>query len=723
MLLFVGRLFGEIMLRLKQPAVVGQLLAGIVLGPSVLGVLLPHAHDLLFPADHAQKAMIDGVGQLGVLMLLLLTGMETDVALVRSVGRPAASVSIMGIAVPFTCGILAGLFLLPDSLLPSPGQRLITAMFLGTALSISSIKIVAMVIEEMHFMRRNLGQIIVASAIIDDTIGWIIVAVTFGLARPGGLNVLALGGSIGGTLLFLLASATIGRRVVAALIRWSNDRLVSDLPTITVILVIMGVLALVTDWIGVHTVLGAFVAGVLVGQSPILTKHAESEIRGLVVALFAPVFFGLAGLGTDLTILKDPTLLLLTGGLILIASLGKFGGAFLGGKIGGLSRAESLALALGMNARGSTEVIVATIGLSIGALNQTLFTMIVTMAVMTTMVMPPTLRWALARLPMGQAESERLDREAFDETAFLSQIERLLLVVDDGASGRLASRLAGLLGGSRALPVTVMPLARDKPDPAGVSSGVMDPVVAGARAAQASTGSADLPDTRDSFDITERTIDAGSAEEAVGAEARKGYGLLMIGMEPATRPEGGLHPALAKVIGSFGGARAVVVARGVHRGRPDDGPLQILVPTTGTDASRRATEIACAIALAQGTGATLLFVADPPVPAGRATQGRRRARASSGSDRQQADILDDMGAIATRFGVEAQRLVRTAEDKDAAILGQGRRSGDTLVVLGVTPRPSERMPFGALADSLLEGSPLSLLLVINESRIGVKGSA
>src|SRR5262249_10231557 len=155
----------------------------------------------------------------------------------------------------------------------------------------------------------------------------------------------------------------------------------SEFPVITAILVIMGVMALTTHLIGVHTVLGAFVAGVLIGESPILTKHIDEQLRGLIVAFFMPVFFGVAGLSADLTILKDPHLLLMALGLIAVASIGKFAGAFVGGEIRGLTRREAFALACGMNARGSTEVIVATIGLSLGALSQDLFTMIVAMAV------------------------------------------------------------------------------------------------------------------------------------------------------------------------------------------------------------------------------------------------------------------------------------------------------------------------------------------------------
>ena len=165
-------------------------------------------------------------------------------------------------------------------------------------------------------------------------------------------------------------------------IRWVNDTFVSEYAVITAILVIMGLMALTTHMIGVHAVLGAFVAGILVGESPILTRHIDEQFRGLILAFFMPVFFGTAGLSADLVVVfKDPHLLLLTLGLIAIATIGKFGGAFLGGELGGLTRREALALATGMNARGSTEVIVATIGLSMGALSQDLFTMIVTMAI------------------------------------------------------------------------------------------------------------------------------------------------------------------------------------------------------------------------------------------------------------------------------------------------------------------------------------------------------
>src|SRR5499426_1514621 len=461
-LMVVGRLLGEVMNRIGQPSVMGMLLGGIVLGPSVLGVIWPALQHAIFPSAPEQKAMLDGIAQFGILLLLLLTGMETDLKLVRTVGKAALSISLTGVAVPFACGFALGQFM-PESLLPHPDQRFLTSLFLGTALSISSIKIVAAIVREMGFTRRNLGQIIVASAICEDSIGWIIIAITFSLAEAGSIDLMSVTRSVLGTAAFLGASLTIGRRMVFFAIRWANDNFESDFPVITTILVIMGLMALTTHFIGVHTVLGAFVAGVLIGESPILSKHIDEQLRGLILAFFMPVFFGIAGLSADLTVLKDPGLALMALGLIPIASFGKFAGAFIGGEFGGLTRREAFALACGMNARGSTEVIVATIGLSMGALTQNLFTMIVTMAVATTMAMPPMLRWASGRVPLSKAEKERLEREEHEARGFVSNLERLLLAVDQSPNGKFATRLAGLLAGTRGIAITVLPLSgKDK---------------------------------------------------------------------------------------------------------------------------------------------------------------------------------------------------------------------------------------------------------------------
>ena len=340
-LILVGCLLGELAQRLGQPAVIGQLLGGIVLGPSVFGALWPEAQHWLFPNAATQRGMLDAVTQLGVLMLLLMTGMDTNLAVVHRVRRAAVSVSLFGIGLPFIGGVALGVYL-PAALLPAPGARLLTALFLGTALSISSVKIVATVIRQLKFKHRRVGQVLLASAVFDDTLGWIVLAVVIGLARHGVIDFSVLGRTLIGAMLFLTLSFALGRRAVTFLIRWPNDHLRSDMAAVTTILLIMSSFALATNALGLHTALGAFIAGMLVGQSPILTGHIDAQLRGLITALFMPVFFGLAGLSADLGVFRQSLLYSWVAGIILVASIGKFAGAMLGGRLGGCRCASRL---------------------------------------------------------------------------------------------------------------------------------------------------------------------------------------------------------------------------------------------------------------------------------------------------------------------------------------------------------------------------------------------
>ncbi|MBS0243337.1 MAG: cation:proton antiporter, partial [Proteobacteria bacterium] len=224
LLLFFGRAVGELMSRLGQPAIFGQLIAGILLGPSVFGALMPAAHKLIFPGTAPAQDMLRAIAEVGILLLLLLTGMETNLGLVMRQRATVAWTSLLGIALPFAVGTAAG-FLLPDALFPGQTSRLAAALFLGTALSISSVKIVAMVLMEVGAIRRDLGQLILATAILDDTIAWILIALISGLVAKGGLSFLHLGATLIGCFIFLVICLTAGRRLVAEAIRWTNDNL------------------------------------------------------------------------------------------------------------------------------------------------------------------------------------------------------------------------------------------------------------------------------------------------------------------------------------------------------------------------------------------------------------------------------------------------------------------------------------------------------------------
>ena len=743
LLMIVGRLVGEMMQRLGQPALMGQLLAGIILGPSLFGWIWPEAQKFLFPSDPAQKGMIDGLSQIGILMLLLLTGMETDLKLVRKSGFAAVAISLAGIALPFACGFALGQFL-PESLLPEAGSRLVPSLFLGTALSISSIKIVAMVVREMNFMRRNLGQIIVATAIMEDTVGWVIIAITFGIAGAGGgskgVDLLGLAKTVGGVVLFLLFCFTAGRWLVFSAIRWANDNFRSEFPVITMILVIMGVGALSTQLLGVRTVLGAFMAGVLIGESPILTDHIQQQLRGMISAFFMPVFFGMSGLSADLTILKDPRLAMLTAALVLIASVGKFSGAFVGSMIGRLKWREGIALGCAMNARGSTEVIVASIGLSMGALSQNLYTMIVTMAVLTTMAMPPMLRAALTGIPMSKEEKVRIAREEIDESGFVSNLERLLLAVDASAVGRLAARLAGLLAGGLGMPVTLLKLdtdlrqagegkkeaATDKQNESGrhaenppgdkdsahkdlvgavsvtqsAAEQSADPVARevkrGAKASATRVIRDEAEPDPEKVHLTTK-IPTDKAVDVVKDEARKGYDLLFVGLESSLDETGRFSAGLTELVSGFDGPLALLSHPPGEEPPKLHARSRILVPVNGSPASRRGAEVA--FALARGTGAkvTALFV----------TRGdAARARTLSGEE----GVLKDISRLGERYEVNVKTIISKRAAAAEAVLKEGK-TRHAMIVMGVSARPGIELFFGDTAGQVLKSWKRPILLI------------
>jgi Kef-type K+ transport system membrane component KefB/nucleotide-binding universal stress UspA family protein len=615
--------------------------------------------------------------------------METNLALVNRKRRAVISTSLFGIAVPFVCGVALA-YALPAELVPSSATRLVTALFLGTALSISSVKIVGMVLMEIGAIRRDLGQLILATAILDDSLAWIIIAIISGIAAYGAVNFEHVGMSIGLTALFLAASLTAGRRAVARIIVWCNDNLATEVPVISAILLIMLTMALTTELIGVHSALGAFIAGILIGQSPILTEHIESQLRGFIIAFFSPVFFAVAGLGMDLRTLLDPTLLGFTLAVILIASIGKFLGALAGGMLGGLNWLESLALATGLNARGSTDVIIATIGLSMGALSNQLYTMIVAMAVVTTMAMPPTLRWMIGRVPLRDEELRRLENEEAEQTESVPQMERALVYLDASANGGLTAILAGLFAAREGVLTTVLETSRQEGDKTPGRTRLME-------AAQAALRDVAAPAIEQL--VQTRTV---QAEDAVEKEAAKGYSIAFVGIgQPICTTEPRFEEPLQALVAAFDGPVAILLNGGRYEAS-HAAPLNILVPTGGSAEARLATEIALTLAAASRGSLAALHVFDPREDT-LLLRGRARRLGIS--------VLVEAHRLGKRSGVAVKGLTATSPRPETEIRRVARRGRYDLVVLGTALRHGETKFLGPHTLALVQSLRTPVLLI------------
>ncbi|MFI6015633.1 cation:proton antiporter [Streptomyces sp. NPDC051243] len=404
LLLLVATLLGRLAARCSLPPIVGELMTGIVLGPSLLGHTLPQVSDWLFPDVPEQAHLLDAMGQFGVLLLVGLTGLQMDTQLIRRRAATAIRVSLPGFVIPLGLGIAAGC-LLPAAMLAEGSDRTVFAAFLGIAMCVSAIPVIAKTLMDLGLLHRNVGQLILISGTVDDVLGWLGLSVVTAMATSG-LDAGSLVRTVVFLVLFVAGAALIGRPLVHRAMRATAG---SAEPGVTLGVAVALVIAFsaITHAIGFEAVFGALVAGVLIrgAGKDVLTRLAP--LRTFVVAVLAPVFFATAGLRMDLTALADPTVLVTALVLLAIAVLGKFAGAFIGAWASGLSRWEAIALGAGMNARGVVEVIVAMVGLRLGVLNTAMYTVIVLIAVATSLMGPPILRRAVGRIELTAEEELR----------------------------------------------------------------------------------------------------------------------------------------------------------------------------------------------------------------------------------------------------------------------------------------------------------------------------
>lgn len=402
-LLLLALVFGRVATRFGMPAIVGELLVGILLGPTVLGHLPVDVSGWLPQRDPQQQVLLEATAQFGLLMLVGLTGAHMDMALVRRRGSAAMRISLVGVLLPLGLGVATGL-LLPGSLVAK--DRTTFALFMGVAMCVCAIPVIAKILMDMKLQHRTVGQLIMTAAVIDDTVGWLLLAVVSALATVG-LSASAITVSVLSLLAIMAVALTAGRllvRLVLRRVRRSSEPAV----VIGAVVVLILLFAAGTHAAKFEAVLGAFLCGILISMSGLPARQLQ-PLRTIVLTVFAPVFFAMAGLKMDLTLLFKPEVLLAGIAVLLVAILGKFAGAYIGARLSRLNRWEALALGAGLNARGVIEVIVATVGVKLGVLNTAAYTIVVLVAIVTSLMAPPILRYAMNRVEQTSEEKLRLE--------------------------------------------------------------------------------------------------------------------------------------------------------------------------------------------------------------------------------------------------------------------------------------------------------------------------
>jgi Kef-type K+ transport system membrane component KefB/mannitol/fructose-specific phosphotransferase system IIA component len=395
-LLGAARVLGELARAIGLPLVIGEIVAGIVLGPTALGRLSPGIHEWLFGGAGPQK-MLGAYTSVAVVLLLVVSGLEVELDIVKRRGRSALLTSILGILLPLGGGILLG-YLLPDSDLVQPDHRTLFALFIGVALSISALPVIAKTLLDLGLFKTEVGLLVMAAAMVNDLVGWLGFSVLVGPMQGGVVKLRGVALSVSLTIGFVAACLLIGRRAVDRLfarIEGEPGHAPGRLLSVVILLALFGAAA--TQAIGIHAVFGGFVVGVMVGDSQKLRTRTRVVIADFVMNIFAPVFFASLGLRVDFVHFFDLRLCVL---VFTIATLAKVIGCTAGARFGGLPWKESAAVGFGLNARGAMEIVLALVALDAGLIKEQLFVALVVMALGTSLLSGPVMKRLLyARVP------------------------------------------------------------------------------------------------------------------------------------------------------------------------------------------------------------------------------------------------------------------------------------------------------------------------------------
>ena len=386
-ILFAARIVGWLFRKVGQPQVMGEMVAGILLGPSLLGWLSPAISSALFPP--ASLGFLNSLSQVGLLLFMFLVGAELNTEILRGRKHTAIVTSHVSIIIPFFLGTLLALYLYPR-LSDSSVAFTHFALFVGTAMSITAFPVLARILTERNLVRSRIGAVAIACAAVDDVTAWCILAGVVLLVRSSS-GTLPLWLTVIGTAVYVglmwFGIRRALRRLEANFLK--RNSLTQDLISIMLLLVLIS--GWITERLGIHALFGAFLMGVVMPKDRGFVCALREKLEGLVVVLLLPLYFAFTGLRTSIGLLSGADMWFYCGLIIVIAIAGKFGGATISARLSGVPWREAGAIGILMNTRGLMELVVLNIGLDIGVISPALFTMMVLMALVTTFMTTPLL--------------------------------------------------------------------------------------------------------------------------------------------------------------------------------------------------------------------------------------------------------------------------------------------------------------------------------------------
>lgn len=694
LLLLFARVGGEVFKRFGQPTVVGEILAGILLGPSLLGSLFFFSNWVI-PNNSTGSNLIEAISLIGVMLLLIITGLETDVELIKHHSRKAFGTAIGGLLLPFLSGFIFCL-LIPDDLLTDPSNRIIFSLFVATAISVSAIPVIAKVLIDLKLIRRDVGQITIAAGMIDDTAAWILLSIVLGLIEVGMVTTQSVFISIVKVLAFITVTFIAGKWLAYKTVRFAANYVQSDFKFLTILILFSFGFGAIAQSLNLEAVLGAFIAGIIFSRIPLIPKESFDRLESITFGFFAPIFFASAGLKVNLAPLFNIQLLLIGVGFIIVASLSKILGAYAGARFFGKSdHWTSLSFGAGLNARGAIQIIIATIGLSFGVISQEIFSLIVIMAVVTSLMAPFMLRWTLRRVVPETAEIQRLQKEEILKYNVLNKIHRVLLPVRKRAislatpAKLIEARVLEKLGEKTKLHVTLLTIStkNEKSDSLLYLN--------------------NLGEFFNNLSINKKFMEGTNSLECILDEVRRDYDLLILGATERSKESDALfNPIVDSLVRLSPCITIVVQSTGFH---DEWKPSKILVPTNGSASSKRAAEFAFGIAQHEKDQVHVLNVIESKpdhivLDVAVSLNERRLTFAHQ--------TVDELKKLGESLNVSTFSSVEIAEETDSAILKSSLELNIDLIILGTEVRPgSDKLYLGPRVEGILKNTTCPVLVI------------
>jgi Kef-type K+ transport system membrane component KefB len=676
--LALSRAMGIVFAKLHQPQVVGEMIAGIMLGPSLFGWLLPVASAALFP--QGGLANLNTLSQVGVIFFLFLIGLELDPKLLRNRGHAAVVISHISIVAPFLLG--AGLTLyLYKSVFNHEMRYLSVALFMGAAMSITAFPVLARILTERNLHKTPVGAVSITCAAVDDVTAWCILAFVVGIARATGLKpglITAAEACIYVGVMFLVIRPFLRRLQV---VHERQGRLSQNVVATIVLLTLLS--AYTTEIIGIHALFGAFLMGAIMPKGTQFVRTLSEKLEDFTVVFLLPLFFAFTGLKTQIGLLNSASLWLDTGLIVLVACMGKFGGSSLAARVCGMGWRESSVIGILMNTRGLMELVILNIGQDLGVITPAVFAMMVIMALVTTAMTTPVLQLIGSRKLFEQRVLPGAGPKPSASTF------SVLIPVADPKSGAQLFRIARNLAGPPSGGGRIMALHLRRPvDREAYRSGLAD-------LEDAATGDplrVLLEDAqRDNITVEPFTrvgIDVPAGIAGVAGDERAD--LVLMGFHKSVVSRTFLGGVVHRVLGNVQTDVAIFVDHGFRSAR------EVLVPYLGGKHDVLAMQLAERLARLAGARITILHVVDPMRPPGAPTLEVR-------------DVVERVYREPSSSTVVNIRVVEDVSPVDAVL--QIAAQFD-LVLLGISEQWGlESHLFGWRPERIATGSPASLLIV------------